>query len=206
MGRRGQGPRLHRSGRCRGEAMTATVSTSSEESLWRKATAAGIDRKTFLRLMTVGGSAAVGAALAQLPRERRRPGAAAAVLQGRLPRVLPQAVGDRARRALVRLHQLHHAGRALLRAQPLCLAGREPHHLEPEGARRRRREPDGVHLRRPPGAAAAAGDPLLRVLRQRPDAQLGAARLRREGRQLGVRRRQPGRVGVHPDQPRFWIG
>ena len=48
--------------------MTATVSTSSEESLWRKATAAGIDRKTFLRLMTVGGSAAVGAALAQLPR------------------------------------------------------------------------------------------------------------------------------------------
>src|SRR5688500_15748121 len=51
-----------------GAAMTATVSTSGEESLWRKATAAGIDRKTFLRLMTVGGSAAVVAAVAQLPR------------------------------------------------------------------------------------------------------------------------------------------
>jgi hypothetical protein len=49
--------------------MTATVSTSSEESLWRKTTAAGIDRKTFLRLMAAGGSAAVGAALTQLPRD-----------------------------------------------------------------------------------------------------------------------------------------
>ena len=48
--------------------MTASDSASSENSLSRKATAAGMDRKTFLRLMTVGGSAAVGAALAALPR------------------------------------------------------------------------------------------------------------------------------------------
>jgi DMSO/TMAO reductase YedYZ molybdopterin-dependent catalytic subunit len=48
--------------------MTEKDSTTSENSLWRKATAAGMDRKTFLRLLTVGGSAAVGAALAQLPR------------------------------------------------------------------------------------------------------------------------------------------
>jgi DMSO/TMAO reductase YedYZ molybdopterin-dependent catalytic subunit len=48
--------------------MTATNPTPSNKSLWRKASAAGLDRKSFLRLMTVGGSAAVGAALAGLPR------------------------------------------------------------------------------------------------------------------------------------------
>jgi hypothetical protein len=51
-----------------GEAMTETDSTSSDEGLWRKASAAGLDRKTFLRMMTVGGSAAVGATLAGFPR------------------------------------------------------------------------------------------------------------------------------------------
>ena len=128
------------------------------------------------------------------------PGAASPVLQGRLPRVLPQAMGDRTRIALVRLHELHHPRRALLRPQPLRLAGRQPGQLEPQGPRGCGREPHGAHLRRAPPAAQPPRDPVSRVLRQRADAQLGAARLQGEGRQLGLRRHQPGRVGIHPDR------
>ncbi len=48
--------------------MTKRILTFSEKGLWHEATAAGMDRRTYLRLMTLGGSAAVATALGLLPR------------------------------------------------------------------------------------------------------------------------------------------
>jgi hypothetical protein len=107
--------RLRQNRPMQGGFMTATVSSSSEDSLWRKATAAGIDRKMFLRLMTIGGSAAVGAALAQLPRGAAAQAPLRLFFKADYPEYF-HSRGRGARRAVVRLHQLHHAGGTLLRA------------------------------------------------------------------------------------------
>ena len=89
----------------------------------------GLNRQAFLRLMAVGGPAAA-AALSGLPREAAAQAPLRLFFKADYPEYFHKPWATELGRPLVRLHELHHADRALLRAQPLRLAGRQPRHLE----------------------------------------------------------------------------